>query len=60
VQLQGPGFGAAAGDVNPKLGLDAVLLDSLFERPSAELVSICVLSAAPPLLSCSVYRSETS
>jgi hypothetical protein len=27
-----------AGDINPKQGLDAFLLDSLFERPSAELV----------------------
>jgi hypothetical protein len=42
-QLQGPG----SGDVNPKLGLDAALLDSLFERPSAELVSICALSCSP-------------
>jgi hypothetical protein len=27
-----------AGDISPKQGLDALLLDSLFERPSAELV----------------------
>jgi hypothetical protein len=32
------GIGAAAGDINPRQGLDAGLLDSLFERPSAELV----------------------
>lgn len=28
------------GDINPKQGLDAAVLDALFERPSAELVGL--------------------
>jgi hypothetical protein len=38
-QLQAPASADPAGDINPKQGLEPALLDSLFQRPSAELVS---------------------
>lgn len=37
-QLQNPALLGSA-DINPKQGLDVTLLDGLFDRPSAELVS---------------------
>lgn len=61
-QLQGPGSGTS-GDINPKLGLDAAVLDSLFERPSAELVSDCAHCPTAPLLlylSCSAHLGRAS
>lgn len=39
-QLQAPASADPAGDINPKQGLEHALLDSLFQRPSAELVRV--------------------